>query len=70
MYALIRIGVNDFRDIKAVSKRKNLIEKQLRKEGYYWSIKFNRYINDHAKNKKEDDPDYIIERVDEITEDS
>ena len=67
MYILISIGINDFRYNQFVSKRKYTIVKHLKANGYYWSKKLKRYINDRTiKVDGGSGNDYIIEQIDEL----
>ena len=67
MYILISIGFNDSRTNEKVSKKKHLLESLIKAEGYYWSHKTQRYIDD--KNSCVEGGsgiDYIIEKCEEV----
>ncbi len=48
MYMLIRIGTNDSRSVELVSKTKGKLENHIKENGYCWSKKANRYIDDRT----------------------
>jgi len=67
MYILIRIGVNGMRSNSMASKKKKYLMKHLKKKGYYWSEKYQKYIDDKTvKMKSGSGADYVIEEIDEI----
>lgn len=67
MYILISITTNDFRLNQMVSKRKSIIVKYLKTNGYYWSKKLKRYIDDKTSGEYGGSGcDYVIEQIDEI----
>jgi hypothetical protein len=64
MYVLIRIGANDSRSIELASKTKSKLEKHIKENGYYWSKKANRYIDDKTSGiDGGSGKDYIIQSV-------
>lgn len=63
MYILIRIEANDSRSVELVSRTKKKLEQYIKQNGYYWSKKHNRYINDKNCGSV---IDYIIDKIDEI----
>ena len=67
MYILIRIGTNDTRLSEKVSKTKKSLEDYIKQNGFYWSKKIGRYINDKTTGIcGGSGTDYIIEEIDEI----
>jgi hypothetical protein len=67
MYILVRIGFNDTRSNEKVSIKKSALEKTLKEEGYYWSRKASRYIDDkNCGIEGGSGVDYIIEKCEEI----
>jgi len=67
MYVLIKIGTNDSRSSEFVSKTKKKLVNKIKENGYYWSKKYNRYVDD--KNSGIDGGsgvDYIIDEIDEL----
>ena len=67
MYILIKIGLNDSRTNVKVSRKKSILEKYIKKDGYYWSKTSNRYIDDKNSNiVGGSGTDYIIEKCEEL----
>ena len=66
MYILVRTGVNASRTNIAVAKTKKILEDSIKAEGYYWSKKVGKYIDDKTTGiKGGSGHDYIIEQIDE-----
>ncbi len=67
MYVLIKTGSNNSKNIELVSKRKKYLEEYIKKKGYYYSKKLNRYIDDKTSGiKGGSGNDYLINLIDEI----
>ena len=67
MYMLIRIGTNDSRSVELVSRTKRKLEDHIKEEGFYWSKKVNRYIDDKTSGiDGGSGTDYLIHSVDEL----
>ena len=67
MYKLIRIGAKDSRSVELVSKTKKKLEDYIKEKGFYWSKKFNRYIDDKTSGiDGGSGTDYLINSVDEL----
>lgn len=67
MYMLIRIGRNDSRSSELVSKTKSKIVTHLKEDGYYYSKKMKRYIDDKTSGiDGGSGVDYLIESVKEL----
>lgn len=64
MYILISITGNDYRRPSKVSKYKNKLESYLKDNGFYYSKKWDRYINDKNGGGG---IDYEIKYIEEIT---
>lgn len=63
MYILIEIGTNDSRNTCKCSKKKKIIVEYLKEKGYYWSKKFNRYVDDKNSGSG---LDYEIKFIEEL----
>ena len=67
MYKLIRIGAKDSRSVELVSKTKKRLEDHIKEKGFYWSKKWNRYIDDKTSGiNGGSGTDYLINSVDEL----
>ena len=67
MYILIKIGTNDTRLSEKVSKTKKSLEDYIKSNGFYWSKKIGRYVDDKTTGiRGGSGTDYIIEEIDEI----
>ena len=67
MYMLIRIGTNDSRSVELVSRTKKKLEDYIKENGFYWSKKLNRYIDDETSGiDGGSGTEYLIHSVDEL----
>lgn len=66
MYLLTKIGMNDRRTSIMVSQFKDKLESLIKKEGFYYSKKLNRYIDDKNTQVGGSGTDYIIDNILEL----
>ena len=66
MWILIHIGRNDYRRNVCVSKTKKSLEEMVKEEGFYYSKKCRRYIDDKNTGYYGGSGagDYLIEKID------